>query len=680
MSSDDLIDKGPPGPSSPAGNPFRTPQEIQTPRPTNDAAQLLRDIRMETARKQVRFDIADLTRTLRADREPKTFLHQLVRDSGANRLSGVADAQAATLAEDDEYAVEVPVTYESFKLEVAGLQNHRLTSGEIDQDLLEKAEAYAARYGHAEEPAVPFLPLSDAGKQQWPNANGPIDVHDFKERFKENPGALFQEFKAARFLAMAGHRALYQNMELVKHINSDLNIVVEWAHHLGELTEKTPNGFDHTTCHESVRDKDSEIAELKATIADIIQDKRAQDRKTPSLAGTNPSPTLATRNLFGNLPQQAFREALGPVMTPRVPNLPPARAPATNQSNNPFVRQTSLAPTLPTISNSDAGRRSAKHTDPTPYHNEKDKDKVPFGMYFMTLVNKLTINHDWYPEEVDRCALIISTLAGKAARDFLPYVQEGNPFRLTTSDEMLKHIWAYGSDVDRPRKAHDEWLALMMAEPKTYESEKIDFGVFRNTFTRLAAENQIPPLTWKAEFERRLIAALRRGGAMSFLDDTVKYNDYVLLINKLDNTNRQANASEQARRDAKPKIAAPATANPAASRGGRGGYNGGQGRGGHTGPHVSSIRVAQERGMSQGALVNAINQGLCYRCQKPGHLARDCDQTAVDNGGTNYVDRREARIAEVEARYGNPAISAYTPNNDTHDMTGSVAGKMDGKN
>lgn len=217
-------------------------------------------------------------------------------------------------------------------------------------------------------------------------------------------------------------------------------------------------------------------------------------------------------------------------------------------------------------------KRTAKIDDPSEFYDDPTKDRKPFPLWWMHVDNKLTGNKDWFPEEAAEVCYITSRLAGNTATDILPYVDADNPHCITTKAGIKEHMFAIYDEPDRKRKAQEQYDRLRMMEPKTYGAEKSDYHAFKTAFVRLAAELRLLAADWKDAFERRLSPYLQRALATQFLDDSVDFTKIAILAQKVDNTNKLAEAESNRNK-------APNNGGSGGNRGGRGGYSN---RGGST--------------------------------------------------------------------------------------------------
>ncbi|KAK4221815.1 hypothetical protein QBC38DRAFT_343515, partial [Podospora fimiseda] len=163
--------------------------------------------------------------------------------------------------------------------------------------------------------------------------------------------------------------------------------------------------------------------------------------------------------------------------------------------------------------------RSAKLVDPCLFYNDESKDTVAFEVWYRAIKNKLEVNRDHFHDDHSAAAYITSHVAGNAASQLLPYLCDSHPNQLTTSKDILSHLWSEYYDPNVEKQALLQFNDLDMKPGQ-------DFREFKNTFVRLAGECHRPKSDWKEEFNRRLTPALQTTLLMSYMDPTVDFEKF----------------------------------------------------------------------------------------------------------------------------------------------------------
>lgn len=303
-------------------------------------------------------------------------------------------------------------------------------------------------------------------------------------------------------------------------------------------------------------------------------------------------------------------------------------------------------------------KRSAKVEDPPKWNANPDLDKISFESWMRQLKNKLRGNKDWYPTDELRCTYIEGRLAGNASNDFLPYVDENNHNRLTTSEQMIDHLTLSYSNPNRKKDAVKEWDQLRMIEPKTYKGTRISYIDFKNTFVRLAAELAKPGDTWKEEFHRRLTPALQKSLARDLIDEEESYERTTKMGQILDYTNVQADADNRARRDAnggqtRGGRTQNGSAAPTSTNNRNGNSNGRFAPSTGPNPITRTGMAAHANKLPKEEFERLLREGRCLICKEKGHLLRECLKRTTDNNrAVNEVNAaRNARIQALSAKF-----------------------------
>lgn len=588
-------------------------------------------IRADAARKQVRFDDERIDSLIpRIPRDRHTLLRRLSTENVGPRVSGVEDATRTETYQDDngsgEETTEVTLQdYEVFKTEVSKLPTPRftLTIDELNNDFVSKIEHYASISGLEEKPNCPFIPLTEAGKTQWPKINGSINVDTFKNLFEANPDALFQEFKLRTFGMQAAREQGRELHTIATGMSTDVAAIVDWGHHLGS---RMINYESEAAVGGSLADPNPELLEKIQELESRIEE------------GNNSDPLLLARIRGLELQVSEANAAIADLI---------------------ISRHQKTGSTAPQGSSTKAGpdqKRSAKYIDPPEWHNDPKVDLITFPVWLRRLTNKLTANADHWDTEELALGYVEGKLGGKIADSLAPYLEEQHPDRITTVKQLLAWLTSECDDPNKKILAKEKYKDLRM-------KNKDIFQEFRNAFVGLAGETYLKKSDWKLEFHDKLadVPRLRNQLVKEYLDPKVTFEAYCLIGQQValdqerTNTLRTGKDKSDSSKDR--------AQNPgSSSRGGgtagstRGGARGGAasaGARGGVGGFSGMIGHHQKNGLSKEDLIKRTTDHLCYNCGKSGHISRECPE----GSGTSYsgTTSRDARIEAIEKAFEGPA-------------------------
>src|SRR5690606_38548567 len=126
------------------------------------------------------------------------------------------------------------------------------------------------------------------------------------------------------------------------------------------------------------------------------------------------------------------------------------------------------------------------------FYSDPDKDEMSFKAWNRAVCNTLKVNKDYFRDDEAKQAFIESKLGGNPSKDLEPYLADGHPFYLDSSDELLKHLVKEYTDPNEKQKARTDFKNLAL-QPNG------DFSAFKNEFIRLVAECRLGQDLWKEE-------------------------------------------------------------------------------------------------------------------------------------------------------------------------------------
>lgn len=294
------------------------------------------------------------------------------------------------------------------------------------------------------------------------------------------------------------------------------------------------------------------------------------------------------------------------------------------------------------------GRRSAKQDGPGIYKGDGN-DSVTFEYWHRQLKNKLAVNADHFDDDEAKRIYIESRLSGTAAQNLEPYLEEGHPNQIVTSEQLLTHLWSQYRNPSKSEDALRDYNNLVMGPTD-------EFFDFKNTFVRLAGECRKPKAEWKTEFNRKLTIALKTAMAASYRDLNVDFEQFALVASDI------ATSFKQAKQD---KAARQATAGGSSAGTGREWPlkgspkpSGGNGRSrssfNRSSTPKSTTSDSARHTRPQGEeLRKLIAENRCFICREKGHIGMNCPFLKKKPPATiqelyAHVDEEQVREAEAE--------------------------------
>ena len=288
------------------------------PRVTEDRGRsTVRSARRAEAIRQVRFDLKRLDAVRPNTEELQPVDSNLGRRSTQNFSTvGDFDDTPPAPAEASEHEHETyEKTYATFQEACAedAFLLHRYTISMDDlegQDLRCRVETYAEMYTEKKEaPGMPFAAVADTAMVAWPDIQRTIDQGTFERMFKEDPQALWLEFKTRAFMMMAHRDQIIQLHNTCKNLDSVVEGLHSWAHFFGKEYAQRMQGVvdpltpqdneDVAALIEEVNDGRQKIDELKEDIQDMarrLRQSRTDSQTTDrSSVGHDPGTLRSTR-------------------------------------------------------------------------------------------------------------------------------------------------------------------------------------------------------------------------------------------------------------------------------------------------------------------------------------------------------------------------------------------------
>jgi len=454
-------------------------------------------------------------------------------------LEGGDDDSLVDLSDEDLRA-------QHFKSGVTDVLDEYLV-GDIDLagDLVKRLKTYAQMYTNSKGPGMLFIPLDDDPDSPV-KFQGIITASDFQDEYEKHPLYMFNEVKRRALLIIAYQE---QSRTLYKHclnLSGNIEVVHQWAdtiiqNYVRLLQEqksaapipnsvRTPDSgtfqgaedmAENLVNLEEENDRlQQQIEQLTASRDEAIDQSSLRQRELITLRSE-----ISTLKQRDAVLKQLYNEALRtkesePAPAATLISDPPA-SPRRRREVTPADTVRSFVSGLTHSANVSANR-SSKQADPPIFYNDDKEDKMKFEPWFRNLKNKLKINSDHYRNDTDMRMYIEGRIGGKAADNLEPYLRDGHPDQITTTEELLLHLWQEYADPRAEENAVNAFEKLAFKKGGNYKE-------FRNDFVRLAGERQLNKDEWKREFKRKLFPGLQAQLAVSFVNYSISFRNYVNL-------------------------------------------------------------------------------------------------------------------------------------------------------
>lgn len=510
--------------------------------------------------------------------------------------------------EDDEQGTDTFSAFEELITPKVNANHVQINLEDFEEDLQDRINLLACIFAkNKKAPATTFNAITDVIVREGTLPfESVMDYEDFQKLLTKNKEAIWIELKARAMLNMANWQQQRETFLWLKTACDNLQILHEWVLKIKARLEKEGRLSDD---HDNSGDSACEIHNLKTELKDAkiqIATLQAEVNEANSLVTGMAIESRHTETRIKELERAALEATPGTDVTGT------------------------------TASSATKASRTAKLPDPDPFHNEKDKDKVEFDVWFDNLKDKLEGNSDHYPTDRHRLIYIKGRLSSTALRNLHPYFSDNHPDKITTSKALLDFLYNEYHDYSRDEKALSEFNDLVM-------KSDYDFMRFKNDFVRLAGECRKDKKEWKREFNRRLPKELKTPLAAHYIDDAIDFDRFVRIAQEIAFGLKQANSESRSH----PSNRAKSTNNTSGSRS-------------NSKPTTAGTQTTQGSrttgaGLSKSQIGEYLDKGLCFKCGKPGHLAKDCadGDAEIQRAGKAAADAaRKAKIAGLHVRWG----------------------------
>ena len=237
-----------------------------------------------------------------------------------------------------------------------------------------------------------------------------------------------------------------------------------------------------------------------------------------------------------------------------------------------------------------------------------------FESWKLQVTGKLRVNADHFPTADSRMTYVFSRTGGDAEKHLRPRYSRDSDDPFESEEDMIDHLTAIYEDPFEKENARREYQELRMEPTET-------FAAFYTNFLHLAGLGKIPSSDLLPDLYDKLTPELERA-ALPIFPTMGSHRELATRCLSMDHGLRRIKARRnrlQPRAAAVAPAKAPGTANqpPVSSS---------------PGPSTNTRSPTPRAGTplrtrplyGDAKLQHLSDRGLCFSCQKPGHLSRDC--------------------------------------------------------
>ncbi|KAI6248983.1 hypothetical protein HI914_03047 [Erysiphe necator] len=241
---------------------------------------------LESARKEVTFNIKDLEETL--------FLNKRDPTAHARRRSKFGEDVSVGREEENIFDDIPPEKFEECRYDITTESlNSVIQNGVLD---------LATKYGNdAKRPAFPFRPFTENGKKVWSNSAKLMDLDSFKKELLQYPDTLFQEFKFRSLSLMVLMTEIHSLHEIAQCLDHNQTCFYNMLMSLKDKLSSNQKDSDHSLMSElvirekKIVDLNQQLAETNQVVADLII--RGRNLSAPSLENSGTPSTQYTEKV-----------------------------------------------------------------------------------------------------------------------------------------------------------------------------------------------------------------------------------------------------------------------------------------------------------------------------------------------------------------------------------------------
>jgi hypothetical protein len=277
------------------------------------------------------------------------------------------------------------------------------------------------------------------------------------------------------------------------------------------------------------------------------------------------------------------------------------------------------------VSEGGTRRRIAKEPTAHKFSGGTD-DKIDFEAWYDEVKGKLKVHASYFIATDDRDEAEIlwvrGLLEGEALKKIQPYLRDGNPARITTTEKLLVTLKTQNEDPNKYMEARKTFRECNLELTQ-------DYMKFYNEFVSSAAESREPAEKWKDGFYERLNNEMLKEMSNDYLDDSVDFDAFhqkclqkaktLMMIRNRNNDKKK----DDRKSDKNKSFMKSNKDNQSKKR--------------ETGERLNEKEMAEYR-----------KEGRCYHCHKTGHAAWECP--LKEDSDKKGIKKKDNKVAVVDEK------------------------------